>query len=238
MKIVTRIGVGLAIMAGVVTGYAGWLGYWSDDLFVPVPATTPESTQPFAAVIVSGDMGFKTGMGPKIAARLAKDGIPVLGVNSMVYFRDRLSPAEIRALIADVIERGLRFGHARKLVLIGQSFVADMVQVGLDGLPPQLKAKLATVVLVVPGDTVDYRVSPAELFDLIAPDASALPTARKLNWISTTCIQGAEETDSLCPHLNAPNVHKVALPGGHPLHRDADALYVQIVNAIDRGAAN
>lgn len=234
MRIIVRIGIGLAIVAAAIAGYAGWLGYWSDDPFVPVPAATPESTQPLAAVIVSGDMGFKTGMGPEIAGRLSKDGIPVLGVNSLVYFRDRRSPAEIRAFIADAIERGLRFGHARKLVLIGQSFGADMVQVGLDGLSPELKAKLAAVVLVVPGDTVDYRVSPAELLDLIAPDAAALPTARKLDWIPTTCIQGAEETDSLCPHLKAPNVHKVALPGGHPLHRNADALYVEIVKAIER----
>jgi type IV secretory pathway VirJ component len=111
-----------------------------------------------------------------------------------------------------------------------------MVQVGLDGLSPELKAKLAMVILVVPGDTVDYRVSPAELFDLIAPDASALPTARRLDWIPTLCIQGAEETDSLCPHLTAPNVRKVALPGGHPLHRDADALYAPIAQAIGQRA--
>ena len=219
--------------------YGAWLGYFGGDLFVPVraAATPVPARRGIAAVIVSGDMGFKTGMGPQIADRLAGDGIPVLGVNSLVYFRHRRSPAEIEALIADATRRGLAFGHADRLVLIGQSFGADMVQAGLPGLPPALRARLAMVALVVPGDTVDYKASPAELLDLVAPDASALDTGRKLDWVPTLCVYGREETDSLCPHLSAPNVRKVALPGGHPLHHDADALYAQLIGAIDRQAA-
>jgi type IV secretory pathway VirJ component len=155
-----------------------------------------------------------------------------MGVNSLVYFRHRRTPAEIERLIAEAVRRGLAFGHARRVILIGQSFGADMVHVGLTGLPPALRSRIAMVALVVPTDSVDYQASPAELFDLVSADAPALATARRLTWVPTLCVQGMEETDSLCPLLTAPNVRKVALPGGHPLHGDVDALYARLAEAI------
>jgi type IV secretory pathway VirJ component len=175
-------------------------------------------------------------MGPQIADRLAADGMPVVGVNSLTYFRPRRSRVEVTALIGTAIRRALAFGRANRVALIGQSFGADMVHVGLTGLDPALRAKVAMVALVVPTDTVYFRASPSELFNLGQPDTTALPTARQLNWLPVTCIQGVEERDSLCPMLRQSNVHRVALPGGHPMHRDVDAVHAVLIRAID--AAN
>ncbi|WP_216072565.1 virulence factor, partial [Acinetobacter nosocomialis] len=58
-------------------------------------------------VLVSGDMGFKIGMGPDIAKRFAADGVPVVGVSSLAYFRQQRTPAEIQKLIADAAHIGL-----------------------------------------------------------------------------------------------------------------------------------
>lgn len=224
----------LAIGAGLV-GYWGYLAYFGGERFVAIPATgrPVPGRADMAAVIVSGDMGFSIGMGPRVARRLSADGIPVLGVNSLVYFRQRRTPEEIRVLITDAVRRGLAQGHARRLILIGQSFGADMVHVGLTGLPPALRRRIAMVALVVPTNTVDYQASPAELLDLARPDADALTTARRLNWVPVLCVHGREETDSLCPRLDAANVHRVALPGGHPLRRDVDALYMALTTGMD-----
>jgi type IV secretory pathway VirJ component len=234
MKMLLRIAVAVGLLAAALTGYWAHLGYFGGDVYVPVKAKgrPAPGLDGIAVVIVSGDMGFHTGMGPQIGARFADHGVPVLGVDSLVYFRQRRSPAEIRGLIADAVRRGLAFGHARRLVLIGQSFGADMVHVGLTVLPPALRSKLAMVALVVPTDSVDYQASPLELLDLVRPDAPAIVTGRQLTWVPTVCIQGRDETDSLCPMLTAPNVRKVALPGGHPLHRDADALFGALTQAI------
>jgi type IV secretory pathway VirJ component len=234
MKMLLRTAIAIAVLVAALTGYWAHLGYFGGDVYVPVAAKgrPAPGLDGIAVVIVSGDMGFRTGMGPQIGARFADHGVPVLGIDSLVYFRQRRSPAEIRELIADAVRRGLAFGHARRLVLIGQSFGADMVHVGLTGLPPALRAKLAMVALVVPTDTVDYQASPLELLDLVRPDAPAIATGRQLTWVPTVCIQGRDETDSLCPMLTAPNVRKVALPGGHPLHRDADALFGALTQAI------
>jgi type IV secretory pathway VirJ component len=152
----------------------------------------------------------------------------VTGVSSLVYFRQRRTPNEVKHFIADALAHALTVSHASKVVLIGQSFGADMLQVGLPGLPPALRLKVAFVALVVPTDTIFYRISPAEMFELTEPDAPALATARQLNWVPALCIHGIEEKTSLCPLLHQANVETVALPGGHALHWDANRLFATI----------
>ncbi len=234
----------LAVAAAAAIGFAAWLGhigYFGGQVYfemapkaaagaAPRPPLVPPRT---VAVLFSGDMGFRVGMGPKIAERLSADGVPVLGVSSLVYFRNERTPAQVRAFIADAARRALAFAHADRLILIGQSFGADMLQVGSVGLPDDLRAKVQMVALVVPGNTVIFRASPGELFNWVKPDAPAWPTARQLTWAPVVCVQGVEEADSLCPQLNLGNVKRIALPGGHPLHRDADALYAALKAQIE-----
>lgn len=213
---------GLAI-ALAASGFMGWLGYFGGPVFTDF---SPRGVRrPYAAVLMSGDLGLKIGMAPQIAGRLAADGIPVVAVNTLTYLRKTRTPADIVALVADAERRALRLGHTDRVVLIGQSFGADMLHVGLVGLPAALRAKVMKVALIVPEDNVQFRASPSEIFDLWTPTIDAMPTAHRLTWTPLLCVQGVEETNSLCPLLKQPNARRVALPGGHPLHRDADALY-------------
>ena len=121
-------------LTSAILGFLGYIGYLGGAVFVEVPATARPvpSKAGLAAVVLSGDMGFNLGMGPKIAKRLAADGIPVIGVNSLTFFRQRRTPAEINALVTEAARRALAFGHASHVILIGQSFGADALQVGLD----------------------------------------------------------------------------------------------------------
>ncbi len=224
----------LVLLLAAFAGFLGYAGYFGGPVFFDVPPTraTPPAARGLAVVIVWGDLGFRFGLGPDVAKRFAADGVPVVGVSSLAYFRHQRTPAEVQALVAAAARRALAFGHADRLVLIGQSFGADMMHVGLTGLPPDLRARVKLVALVVPTDTVFFRASPSELFNWSKPDADALPTGRQLTWVPAVCIQGAEETDSLCPELVQPNMTRVALPGGHMLHHDAGALYRALRGAI------
>lgn len=225
----------IAFPLASLAGFAGWLGYigyFGGPVFTKVPAAVARPR--VTAILLSGDMGFKVGMGPKIARRLAADGIPVLGVSSLTYFRHERTPAEVEALVSDSVRRALAFGHTDRLILIGQSFGADMLHVGLAKAPPALRARIGMVALVVPTDTVFYRASPSELFNWAEPDAWALPTARLLDWVPLVCVRGEEETDSLCPLLTQANARTIALPGGHPLHHDDAALYGTLKQEIVR----
>jgi type IV secretory pathway VirJ component len=220
------LGLCAALLAGLVH-----IGYFSTAVFsestLPVPVRRET-----AAVIFSGDMGYRVGMSPQIGARLVDAGIPVIGVNSLVFAHRQGSLRQAQAMVAQAVRRAIAFGRVRRIILIGQSFGADMLHAGLTGLPAALRAKVTLVILVVPTDKIYFSIGPREYFELGRPDQYALATARMLDWVPVTCISGADETDSLCPKLVLPNVRKIVLPGGHPLHHDADALFAAIRDAI------
>jgi type IV secretory pathway VirJ component len=225
---------GVLIAAAAYLRYIGYLGGPIVTVFQPAPGV-PQS--PFAVMLMSGDMGNKVGMGGQLIARLTADGTPVVAVNTLRAFRTTQTPARATALIAAAAGQARALVPSGRIMLVGQSFGGDMLQVGLAKLPAPDRRGVAGVMLVVPGDTVDFRASPSELFALGEHVADALPTARLLGWAPTLCIWGVEETDSLCPKLNKSAVRVVGLPGGHPLRRDADRVHAVLTDAFARAMA-
>lgn len=232
MKLMIRT-VGGIVFA--LLGFLAFAGYFDRDVLVRVPATASPSVahRHLAAVYVSGDAGYKVAMGRMIGSRLAADGIPVLAVNSLGYFRQHRTVAEVSALTAQTIRQALVFGHADQVVLIGHSLGADTLQAALVLLPKELRAKVRAVVLIVPTDALYLQVSPGEMLGWSKPDGAILPTLRQLTWVPTTCIYGIDETSSPCPHLGMPNIRKVGLPGGHSLDWNVDRVHAALIGAIN-----
>lgn len=225
-----------ALLAGVAATFFWYIGYFGGPVFRLYP---PDGhVRPgVAAVVLSGDMGLDVGMGAKIATALANDGVPVVGINSLTYFRVRRTPAEVRNLIEAAAARAAAVNGATRLILIGQSFGADMLHLGLAQAAPAFRRHVALVGLIVPLDSIDLRASPAELFSLAPPDGPAITTARQLTWAPTLCVYGRSELDSLCPQLQQHNVWKVPLPGGHMLRHDSAAVIAAVRAAIDASVA-
>lgn len=221
-------------IAGAISLFFGHLGYFGGPVYRDLPATAaaPPALKGTVAVLMSGDLGFNIGMGPDVAKRLRADGIPVVGVNSLTAFRHTRTPEQVQALVTDAARHALAFAHADRLILIGQSFGADMLHVGLTALPSDLRARVRLVALVVPGATVQFRASPSDILTMHIATKDALPTARLLDWSPVLCIHGEKEADSLCPLLTGPRVQTVALPGGHALRRDAGAVHAVLIDAI------
>ncbi len=237
MKLALRALFGVLI---ALCGFLVFAGYFDDNVLVRIPATakpTPAHSH-LAAVYFSGDVGYKVAMGRMIGNRLAADGIPVVAINSLGYFRPHRTVAEVTALIADVIQQALAFGHADHVILIGHSLGADALQAALVQMPHELRSRVRAAVLIVPTDALHLQVTPGEMLEWSKPDAEVLPTLRQLTWVPTSCIYGIKETDSPCPQLSAPNVRKVALPGGHALDWNIDRVHSALIGAIDAAASN
>lgn len=207
------------------------VGFAAMPLFVEYEGA-PLRNAPVAAVLVSGDMGLAVGMGHRIAERLEHAGVPTLGINAPAFFMERRPPDEIAGLIERAARRALADHPRARLVLIGQSFGADVLPVGVNRLPPDLRARLALVALVVPSTTAYYEISPAEFFGFATPAGRSADEASMLRDEPVLCIRGARERDSLCPELVGANVRHVTLPGGHMLHRDADRLFAALHRAL------
>lgn len=233
------LGVFIALV-GLILGAFWHIGYFGGRIFTDVPATarTPSNRAGLVAIIFSGDAGYQIGMPSMIGNRLAAAGIPVVGVNMLAYFRTTRTPTDATRLVATAINHAIAFAHDDRVILVGQSYGADMLHVGLAKLPMQLRDKVQLVALVVPGSTIGMRATPGGTLSFNVSEVPALWTARLLDWVPAVCIQGVEETTSLCPLLSAPNVAKIPMPGGHPLHWDADGLTARLLAAIDTSARN
>jgi type IV secretory pathway VirJ component len=227
---------GVAAVAAALLALFAAVGWFGGPLFTFVPARAPatEPARGVAAVLFSGDMGFHIGMAGAVAARLAAAGIPVVGVNSLTFFRTERSPAEAANLVGTAIARALQITHRRRILLIGQSFGADILPTGLAGVPAPLRARVALLALVVPDESVVLQATPAGLLSVSAPASDALPAAARLGSTPTLCVFGAEQSDSLCGRLRLLNLSRTALPGGHYLHRDAGAVAGALLAGLAR----
>ena len=221
----------LLIALGIATATYLHAGYYNGPLFQDMPAADAGPAKP-AIAMLSGDMGNRVGKTPRIAARLNARGYAVVTVNSLTFFSPRRTPEETAGLIKRAMIRAMKLGKTDHVVLIGQSFGADMLHAGLAQFSPATRAPIQSVVLVVPGDDIIFRASPIELAGLETPDQRAYPTASRLRWAPVTCVYGASETNSLCPELQMPNVRRIPLPGGHGLNSDYPAIEAAILPAV------
>lgn len=219
----------LGLLLVAAAGYAAMLGYFGGPAIAIVPARA-ERADGIVAVFVSSDMGFNVGVGPRIADRLADQGIGVVAVNSLTAFAARQEPAAAAALVDRAVARALALPGARRVLLIGQSFGANIVLAAAPRMPAPLRARVAMVELVVPGETMLFRATPGGFFDT-GHDGAALPWARRLTGAPVLCIRGEREAGSLCPLWRQANVREVALPGDHYLQQDDALIAATLVRA-------
>ena len=224
----------LVVAAVVLIGLGGLFlagGYAVRD---PIRVYPVEGQRrPVAALLMSGDMGLHFGAGPAVARMLAAHGTEVVAVRSPVLFRFHRSRAEVDAIVAQLVRRALALTGNGRIVLIGQSYGADMLQTGLAALPADLRAHVAGVILIVPGATVYFRADPTGLLYETRPDSLAADTLPRLDWTPLSCIYGREETDSACRTLRQRNARIVALPGGHYVDHHQAALDDAVRRAVE-----
>lgn len=189
---------------------------------------------PVSVLYFSGDAGIRFGMGNYMAHRFPERGIDFTALSTSTVFRLGGNRAKVNAVVAGAVRDAEKRAGARPVVLIGQSYGADILQTGLAALPRSLRFGIGGVVLIVPGTETFFRADPLGILYGFRPDSVSTTTLRRIDWVPLTCIHGIEETDSVCPLLKAPNVTSVGLPGGHVMHRDAPTLAAAVLKAIER----
>jgi type IV secretory pathway VirJ component len=207
----------------------------SDLPVVEIPAqaiTEPPGSAPsdVFAIIMSGDGGW-AGLDQDVAAALSAKGIPVVGLDSLRYYWTARSPDK---LAADT-DRMIRYytGHFGKerVLLIGYSQGADVLPFAVNRLPAATRAHVALAAVM---GMSDHALFEFHLSSWISDDSSGpatLPEVNRIAGIPVLCIYGADETDSLCPKLDARRFNIVKLKGGHHFDGDYAGLARQILAA-------
>ncbi|MFY8193528.1 MAG: AcvB/VirJ family lysyl-phosphatidylglycerol hydrolase [Novosphingobium sp.] len=225
-KAIALAAVGLLLVVITTAPRLGLLG-WQERL-----AYAPEGqAKEDEVVFLSGDMGLHLGLSGNIARGLAAHGYRVIGVSSPVVFASRQTPEQARQIVTDAISTAMN-GHARKVILAGQSFGADVIASILPRLPAQVRQNIAGTILVVPSDNVHLRADPSGLAYLGEPDLRPAAALNRLTDTPLTCIQGKEEASSLCPMLQGRAQRRIVLPGDHYLDHDAAKVIATMTAAI------
>jgi type IV secretory pathway VirJ component len=200
----------------------------ADLPLIELPAAHPGD---MLAVVISGDGGWRD-LDKTIAETLQKQGVSVVGVDSLRYFWTPKSPEQTSHDLARILDRYSTRWHARHFALVGYSFGADVMPFAYNRLPDALRDKVSFISLLGFAHAADFQIRvsgwlglpPSERALNVAPEIARVPASR------VQCIYGADEDDTLCPSLAASGVAVVRTAGGHHFTKDYVALTKTILD--------
>jgi type IV secretory pathway VirJ component len=201
---------------------------------LPVQEVRAASTSAEFALLLTGDGGW-AGLDQELAARLAAAGVPTVGLNSLKYFWSRRSPDETARDVARVLRHYLLAWHKQRVLLVGYSFGADVLPFVVTRLPPELRARVASVSLLGIDAHASFEVGIAEWVGSDAGGAPTRPEVAALARLPVLCLYGEGEADSICPSLSSPGVVPEQVGRGHHFSGEYARLADRIL-AFARGA--
>jgi len=166
------------------------------------------------ALLLTGDGGW-AGLDQELAARLAAEGVPTVALNSLKYFWTPRTPQQTAEDVARVLRHYLAAWNAQRVLMIGYSFGADLLPFVVNRLPPDLRARVASVSLLGIDAHASFEVHVAEW---VGGDEGGPPTRPELAEITglpVLCIYGEGETDSICPQMPPGTVTREQIGKGH-----------------------
>jgi type IV secretory pathway VirJ component len=182
------------------------------------------------AIILSGDGGWAD-IDKVIGEDLQRDGVPVVGWDSLRYFWRLKTPDQIAGDLATVMSTYLERWHAAKVILIGYSFGADVLPFAYNRLPQELRRHVALMALLGPEKRVNFEITVSGWLNL-PPGDDAVPIAPEIDKIQPQLIQcyyGEEEKHTACPDLAAKGVKVVRIAGAHHFDGNYSALEKEIL---------
>lgn len=198
----------------------------SDLPLVELPAAHPRG---MLAIVMSGDGGWRD-LDKTIGEQLQKDGVSVVGWDSLRYFWSEKRPEQVSRDLSRVLRAyGARW-HATSFALIGYSFGADVMPFAYNLLPSTLRNQVSVVSLLGFAPAADFQIRVTGWLGMPASDKAlqAKPAVDRLPAGLVQCFYGEDETDTLCPALTATQ-EVIRTPGGHHFDHGYDVLEQRII---------
>lgn len=187
------------------------------------------------AVVLSGDGGWRD-LDKTIAEDLQRQGIPVVGVDSLRYFWSKKTPEQTAMDLSNVIEAYRAKWHSNDVALIGYSFGADVLPFAYDRLPREARSHVALLALLGFAKSADFEIRVGGWLGLPSSSEAlpVLPATEKIPTHLMQCFYGQDEDDSACPDLAKRGVEVIRTAGGHHFNGDYAALERDILTAFER----
>ncbi|ALP65111.1 virulence factor family protein [Paraburkholderia caribensis] len=206
----------------------------SDLPLIELPAAHPTGMM---AIVISGDGGWRD-LDKTIAEELQKDGVSVIGWDSLRYFWSERSPQQTSNDLARVLKTYTTRWHADHVALIGYSFGADVMPFAYNRLPDAVRAKVALISLLGFAPSADFQIRVTGWLGMPASDKAlqVKPELARLPPKIVQCFYGEHEEDTLCPTLTKTGVEVIRTSGDHHFGHDYAALEKHILGALKKQA--
>jgi type IV secretory pathway VirJ component len=204
----------------------------SDLPLIELPAAHPNGLM---AIVISGDGGWRD-LDKTIAQALQKDGVSVIGWDSLRYFWSEKPPAQTSRDLARVMQTyGARW-NAQHVALVGYSFGADVMPFAYNRLPEAQRAKVSLIALLGFAPDADFQIRVGGWLGMPASDKAlkVRPELTKVPPAIVQCFYGANEEDTLCPALEKTGIEVIRTSGDHHFGGDYSALEKRILNAFKK----
>jgi type IV secretory pathway VirJ component len=206
----------------------------SDLPLIELPAAHPTN---LLAIVISGDGGWRD-LDKTIGESLQKDGVSVIGIDSLRYFWSAKTPEQTSHDLARVIQAYSARWHSERVALIGYSFGADVIPFAYNRLPDAVRAKVSFVSLMGFSPDADFQIRVTGWLGMPASkDALKVrPELAKVPPGMVQCIYGAAEEDTLCPALTSTGIEVIRTSGDHHFGGDYNVLARRILASWQRRA--
>ncbi len=210
------------------------LGGRERELPVTHLAPAPGSARAETAVIFySGDGGWRD-LDKVCGEYLAAHGFQVAGVDTLKLFWQHQSPERAALDLARIMDDYRKNRGARRFVLAGYSFGADIMPALYNRLSPADQDSVAAVVLLAFAREANFEIAVSGWLGGRASETATGPEMSRLPPGKVLCIYGAKEkAGSGCLQARAVG-ETLELPGGHHFDGDYDKLAELIMKAVEK----
>jgi type IV secretory pathway VirJ component len=197
-----------------------------------LPALHPGNAM---AVIYSGDGGWRD-IDKQIGGVLAGKDMPVVGVDSLRYFWQAKTPAEMAGDLSRILRHYGATWRTERVVLIGYSFGAGILPFVINHLSDEDRARVVQVSLLGLEPRAEFQVKLSGWFGGVAGSGApaVLPEILRQPLGLFQCFYGEKEEDTLCTAPELAGAELIRTGGGHHFDGDYTALAEKIIEGARR----
>lgn len=199
---------------------------------LPLIEVAADSPRGSMAIVYSGDGGWAS-IDKGLAAQFAKEGIPVVGVDSLRYFWRRRTPESCARDLEKILAHYSDKWGVQDILLVGYSFGADVLAPIINRMDASWRNRVRLAAFLAPGAKADFEFHLTDWIGSLPGPASipVIPELERLN-VPGLCVYGLDERDDVCTAARSKTLRPLGLKGGHHLGGDVDAISNAILKVV------
>lgn len=181
---------------------------------LPLVEVSTKGQSDTLAVLISGDGGW-AGIDKELAAALAAQGMPVVGLDSLRYFWKARTPEGTAADIDRIVRHYLTAWKKQSVLLIGFSQGADVMPFVVNRLPAETRDRLRMIAFLSLSQTAVFEFHLQNWLGKSHDAIAVGPELLRMKGVRGLCVYGADDTETICNRPAARSLQPVKLSGGH-----------------------